>query len=157
MHKAEMFRKYCEEYKTKIENELNGVIDRIVVEEPLYGSNNANTVSLLYGFNGICRYILFRTFNIYPAKISVYLGRKLFCKEYVKQKRIKGEMVDVLSFPTGWKSNEKKKYIWEKVKKLEPQIEWFYKKDGTPQDMNYDMSDSFCTGYAALIQLGILK
>ena len=156
MHKAEIFRKYVEDYKERIKNELNGEIANIVVEEPLGGSNNANTVSLLYGFNGICRYLLFRAFNVYPKKISVYDSRKLFLINLVHLEKKKGEMVEVLSFPPEY-IKEKKLYIWEKVCKLEPQIEWFYKKDGSPKDMNYDMSDSFVVGIAGLITLGILS
>jgi len=157
MHKAEIFRKYVSEYKERILNELNGEIIHIVVEEPLGGSNNANTVSLLYGFNGICRYILFRLFEIYPKKISVYDSRKLFCPELVHTEKRKGEIVEVLSFPPEY-IKEKKLYIWKKVCTLEPQIEWFYKKDSNePKDMCFDMSDSYAVGIAGLKQFGILK
>jgi hypothetical protein len=157
MHKAEIFRKYVSEYKDRIRRELNGEIVNIIVEEPLGGSNNANTVSLLYGFNGICRYILFMVFMIYPSKISVHESRKLFCPELVFTSMRKGERVETLSFPDAYKK-EKKLYIWEKVCKLEPQIEWFYKKDTTePKDMCFDMSDSYAVGVAGLKKLGILK
>lgn len=157
MHKAEIFRKYVTEYKERILNELNGEIVHIVVEEPLGGSNNANTVSLLYGFNGICRYILFKIFDVYPKKISVYDSRKIFCDELVKISYKKGEKIETLSFPAEYR-NEKKLYIWKKVCKLEPQIEWFYKK-GTnePKDMCFDMSDSYAVGFAGLKILGIIK
>ena len=157
MHKAEIFRRYIEDYKERIRYELNGEITNIVVEEPLGGSNNSNTVSLLYGFNGICRYLLFRIFNVYPKKISVYDSRKLFCSELVHTEKRKGELVEVLSFPPEY-IKEKKLYIWKKVCKLEPQIEWFYKKDTKePKDMCFDMSDSYAVGIAGLKQLGILK
>lgn len=157
IHKAEIFRKYAIEYKERILNELNGEIIHIIVEEPLGGSNNANTVSLLYGFNGICRYILFTIFGIFPIKISVYDSRKAFCSELVKVTYKKGEKKETLSFPPEYR-DEKKLYIWKKVSKLEPQIEWFYKKDSTePKDMCFDMSDSYAVGYAGLKQLGIIK
>ena|ERR1035437_462811 len=157
MHKAEIFRRYIEDYKERIRYELNGEITNIVVEEPLGGSNNSNTVSLLYGFNGICRYLLFRIFNVYPKKISVYDSRKLFCSELVHTEKRKGELVEVLSFPPEY-IKEKKLYIWKKVCKLEPQIEWFYKKDTKePKDMCFDMADSYCVGHAGLKRLGILK
>ena len=163
IHKAEIFRKYTTDYKERIRHELNGEIVHIVVEEPLGGSNNANTVSLLYGFNGICRYILFIVFNIYPKKISVYDSRKLFCNELVhttnKKNRKTGEIeiIQTLSFPPEY-IKEKKLYIWKKVCKLEPQIEWFYKKDSNePKDMCFDMSDSYAVGIAGLKQLGIIK
>jgi hypothetical protein len=163
MHKAEIFRKYTTDYKERIKHELNGEIVHIVVEEPLGGSNNANTVSLLYGFNGICRYILFTIFNIYPKKISVYESRKLFCTELVHTSNVKSrktgeiEIIQTLSFPPEY-IKEKKLYIWKKVCKLEPQIEWFYKKDSdVPKDMCFDLSDSYAVGIAGLKQLGILK
>jgi len=156
--KAELFRNYVTDYKLHILNELNGQITTIIVEEPLGGSNNAFTVSLLFGFNAICRYILFKEFNVHPLKISVYDSRKNFLREFVHIKKVKGEITEVLSFPKGWKSAEKKKCVWEKVVKLEPQIEWFYKKDtNEPKDICYDMSDSYCCGYAYFRQTGILK
>lgn len=157
IYKAEIFKKYVLEYKERILHELNGIITHIIVEEPLGGSNNANTVSLLYGFNGICRYILFTIFEIYPIKISVYESRKLFCDELVKVSYVKGERKETLSFPPEYR-NEKKLYIWKKVCNLEPQIEWFYKKDSNvPKDMCFDMSDSYAVGFAGLKQLGIIK
>lgn len=156
IHKAEIFKKYVLEYEERTLNELNGEITNIIVEEPLGGSNNANTVSLLFGFNGICRYILYTIFGIYPTKISVYESRKLFCPELVKTSVVKGEKKETLSFPPEYR-NEKKLYIWKKVCKFEPQIEWFYKKDGKPKDMCFDMSDSYAVGYAGLKRLGIIK
>ena len=163
IHKAEIFRKYVNDYKERILNELNGEITHIIVEEPLGGSNNSNTVSLLFGFNGICRYILFIVFGIYPKKISVYNSRKLFCTELVHASNVKNrktgkiEIIETLSFPDEYKK-EKKLYIWKKVCKLEPQIEWFYKKDSKePKDMCYDMSDSYAVGIAGLKTLGIIK
>jgi hypothetical protein len=157
IHKAEMFKAYAIDYKERISKELNGEIIHIIVEEPLGGSNNQNTVSLLFGFNGICRYILFEIFGIYPKKISVYDSRKLFLTELVKTTYKKGEKVETLSFPKEY-LKDKKLYIWEKVCKLEPQIEWFYKKNSTePKEMCFDMSDAYAVGHAGLKLLGILK
>ncbi|MDA3778799.1 MAG: hypothetical protein PF487_00965 [Bacteroidales bacterium] len=163
IYKAEIFKNYVLEFKDRILNQLNGKIVNIIVEEPLGGSNNANTVSLLFGFNGICRYILHTIFNVYPKKISVYNSRKLFCTELVhpsrKRNKKTGLMEDseTLSFPLEYRK-DKKVYIWEKVSKLEPQIEWFYKKDGkTPKGMCFDMSDAYVCGYSGMKQLGILK
>jgi hypothetical protein len=156
IHKSEIFRKYVEDFKKRILNELNGEIVHIIVEAPLGGSNNSNTVSLLYSFNGICIYILYKTFNIYPKKISVYDARKLFLVNLVHLEKKKGLMVEVLSFPPEY-IKIKKLYIWEKVRKLEKEVEWFYKKDGSPKDMNYDMSDSYVVSTAGLITLGIIS
>jgi hypothetical protein len=157
IHKAEIFRNYVLEFKERVLNELNGEVVHVIVEEPLGGSNNSNTVSLLYGFNGICRYILYTVFGIHPMKISVYESRKLFCTELVHVSYVKGERKETLSFPPEYRK-EKKLYIWKKVCNLEPQIEWFYKRDGiNPKDMCYDMSDSYAVGFAGLKKLGIIK
>lgn len=158
IHKAEIFRKYVLEFKDHVFNELNGKIINVVVEEPLGGSNNPTTAALLFGFNGICRYILYQTFGMHPIKISVYQSRKLFCPELVSTSKRKGKIVETLSFPEKYRKN-KKLYIWEKVAKLEPQIEWFYKQGTTddPRDMCFDMSDSYAVGFAGLKKLGIIK
>lgn len=157
LHKAEIFRKYVEDYKERILQELNGEIVHIIIEEPLGGSSNPTTASLLFGFNGVCTYILYRLFNTYPKKISVHDSRKLFCNELVHLEKRKGEMVEVLSFPPEY-IKEKKLYIWKKVCKLEPQIVWFMKKDSNlPKDMCFDLSDSYAVGYAGLKLLGIIK
>ena len=156
IYKAEIFKKYVLEYKERVLHELNGEIVDVIVEEPLGGSNNANTVSLLFGFNGICRYLLYTVFGMYPMKISVYDSRKLFCDELVKVSYVKGERKETLSFPPEYRK-EKKLYIWKKVCNLEPQIEWFYKKNGNePKPMCFDMSDSYAVGFAGLKRLGIL-
>lgn len=157
IYKAEIFKKYVLDYREHVLDELNGEIIHVIVEEPLGGSNNANTVSLLYGFNGICRYILYMVFGQYPMKISVYESRKLFCPELVKVTYPKGEKKETLSFPPEYRK-EKKLYIWKKVSKLEPQIPWFYKRGTTdvPKDMCFDMSDSYAVGFAGLKKLGLI-
>lgn len=153
--KADMFKEYITNYKNHVENDLNGEIKFIMVEEPLGGSNNANTVSLLFGFNGIVRYILKDVFNIYPRKISVHDERVIFMPEYVRKDKKGGEIVEILSFPKGWDNMKKKHAIWEKVSKMEPNIDWFYKKDGNLKDSSFDMSDSFCCLFAGLIKFKI--
>ena len=158
LYKAEMFKEYVLNYKERVAKELNGRIKHIFVEEPLGGSSNPTTASLLFGFNGICRYILHEIFDTYPKKISVYEGRKAFCPELVHTEKRKGKFIEVLSFPKEYRS-KKKLYIWEKVKNLEPDINWFYKR-GTvdkPRDICFDMSDSYVVGYAGLKKLGIIK
>ena len=157
IHKAEIFRKYVLEFQARILEELNGEIVHIIVEEPLGGSVNPSTAALLFGFNGVCRYILYTIFGIHPKKISVYESRKIFCHELVKTTYRKGERVETLSFPEKYRK-DKKLYIWEKVCKLEPQIKWFYKKNSEePKDTCFDMSDSYAVGFAGLKQLGIIR
>lgn len=154
--KANTFREYVIAFKNRIQEEFNGEISHVIIEEPLGGSNNSKTVATLYEFNGICRYIIYTIFGVYPIKISVHESRRLFFPEYVHQVKRKGEIVDVLSFPDEWKDN-KKHCIWLKVCTLYPSIEWVYKKDGvTPKDMCYDMSDSIVVGIGGLKKLNIL-
>jgi hypothetical protein len=157
IHKAEVFKEYCIAYKERIENDLNGEMLHIFVEAPLQNTpKNINTTALLLGFNGMARYVLYEVFGLMPIKISVYESRKLFCPELVKVSFKKGERVETMSFPEKY-LKEKKLYIWEKVAKLEPQIEWFYTKNNTLKDMCFDMSDSYCVGFAGLKTLGIVK
>jgi len=155
IYKAEIFKQYVIDYKEYILNELNGEIIHIIIEEPLGGSNNSNTVSMLFGFNGICTYILYQIFNLYPKKISVYDCRKLFLIDLIHTKKIRDEICEVLSFPPEYK-DRKKQYIWEKVAKLENSVNWFYKKNGKLSDINYDMSDSYVVSISGLITLGII-
>ena len=66
------------------------------------------------------------------------------------------ERVETLTFPKEF-IKDKKLYIWNKVSKLEPQINWFYKTNGNLKDTNFDMSDSYAVGYAGLKLFGIIK
>ena len=84
-------------------------------------------------------------------------SRKVFLPEFVKLVKKKGVMEEVLSFPKGWKSDEKKHYIWEKVCKLEEHIRWDMKNTGMPKDYCYDISDAYCVGYSQLKLDGIIK
>lgn len=157
IYKADIFEAYILDLKDRVFNELNGNIVQTIVEEPLGGSNNPSTASLLFGFNGICRYILYKIFDHKPLKVSVYESRKIFCDELVTTKIVKGEKKETLSFPLEYRKR-KKFYIWEKVCKLEPQIKWFYKKNSNePRDICFDMSDSFCVGFSGMKILGIIK
>ena len=157
IRKADVFKEYCIAYKDRIENELNGEIIHVFVEAPLSNTpKNINTTALLLGFNGMARYVLYEVFGLMPTKISVYESRKSFCPELVKTTIRKGEKIETMSFPEKY-IKEKKLYIWEKVAKLEPQIEWFYTRNNTLKDMCFDMSDSYCVGFAGLKSLGVLK
>ena len=157
LHKAKLFRDYIKSYKERIEKDLNGTIKHAFIEAPLQNTpKNINTTALLLGFNGMARYILMEVLEIMPIKISVYESRKLFCHELVKVSYRKGERIETLSFPEKYRK-DKKKYIWEKVAKLEPQIKWFYTRNNTLKDFCYDLSDSYAVGIAGLKQLKIIK
>lgn len=156
--KSDLFEEYFENYKEYINEELNGYIDKVIIEAPLPNTKvNINTTALLLGFNGMARRILYRIFETMPIKITVHDSRKIFLPEFVKNKKEKGVNRKVLSFPKGWKADEKKRYIWEKVSKLEPNIKWFYKKSGEPKDICFDMSDAYACGYSQLKLEGIIE
>ena len=159
VYKADIFNHYAIEFKERVEKEYNGYIKNVFIEEPLSSTPvNINTTSLLLSFNGMCRYLLYKIFDNPPIKISVHDSRKLFLPEFIKRVKEKGVIKEVLSFPKGWKSPEKKAYIQKRVAELEPQIEWFYKKDNiTLKDINYDLSDSYCVGHSSLMLLEIIK
>lgn len=154
LHKADMFRDYATEYKKKIETKYHCVIENVFIEEPLPNTKiNVNTTNMLLRFNGIACYILRQVFGFPPTLISVYESRKLFCPELVKKevkKKKKGPPVvkETLSFP---KNIDKKQYIFNKVKKLEPGVEWIYGvRSKEIKQESFDMSDAYCVGHAGL-------
>lgn len=147
LYKAEVFYDYMKNYKEYIFNNYNGVVDRVFIEDPLGGSNNAFTVAKLHSFNGMGRYILYKIFGVIPEKITVHESRKIFCPEFISEKKVKGEIKKVLSFPT---NIDKKEYIFKKVSNLHPEIQWRYDKNNNLSKINYDMSDAYCVGYAGL-------
>jgi len=157
IYKANTFKEYVMMFKQRINNEFDGEIISVVIEEPLGGSNNLKTVATLFEFNGICRYIIYEILGIIPIKISVHESRKAFFPEFVFNKKVKGEITQVLSFPNTveWKET-KKLMIWKKVASIYPNIDWILNDDGTPKDMCFDMSDSIVVGVAGLKLLNIL-
>lgn len=154
--KADIFKRYCMSYIEYIKTELNGKIIKIFVEAPLSNTPvNINTTALLLGFNGMARFVIFEVFGMIPQMISVYDSRKLFLPELVSKSKKAGQIVETLSFPKEY-VKDKKLYIWEKVAKLEPQIEWFYTRNNTLKNMCFDMSDSYAVGIAGLKLMKIL-
>lgn len=159
--KAEIFKKYVKDYKSELETTYgDSIITNIFVEAPIPNTLvNINTTALLLGFNGMCVYNLYDVFEVIPKRITVHEARKMFCKEFVVHKTVKGLPTSTLSFPKGWKSDEKKLYIQKKVKALEPQIKWLYQKKHprTLDDTSYDMSDAYVVGIIGLINCGALQ
>jgi Fe-S cluster biosynthesis and repair protein YggX len=149
LDKAKVFKEYVKKFKEEVEELYDCVIENIFVEAPLMNTPvNIETTAKLLAFNGIVCYILDEVFGRSPFLISVYQSRKLFCSELVKLKNGK----ETLSFP---KDVDKKYYIWEKVSKLEPQVEWMYKKTGEIKETSFDMSDAYAVGFAGLRVLGL--
>lgn len=155
LDKAKLFKEYALKFKKEVEETYNCVIENIFVEKPLQNTPvNIDTTAKLLAFNGIVCYILDEVFDKPPFLIEIYIGRKLFFPEHVNRKMVKGEWKETLSLP---KDIDKKHYIWEKVARLYPQIEWHYKKDGKSiRETSYDISDSIVTGLAGLKAMSII-
>ena len=150
--KADLFKDYVTNFKNRVKKEYDAEIENIFVEAPLPNTKvNIFTTALLLGFNGMARYVLFEVFGIPPLKITIYQSRKLFLPNFVRKDKRKGEIVEVLSFPKGWKSKEKKEYIRQRVGKLEPDVSWNYTRNNTIKETSYDMSDAYCVGISGLI------
>ena len=131
--KAEVFNTKLLEYK-------NLGIVRVIIEEPLLNSNNINTVQILMRFNSfICKEI-YDILGIVPEFISTYNSRKFAFPELV-QPNDKGKFVLFGGLP---KDIDKKMIIWEKIAKLEPQIQWLYTKNNTLKKENFDQTDAYC-------------
>jgi hypothetical protein len=131
--KAEVFNTKLLEYK-------NLGIVRVIIEEPLLNSNNINTVQTLMRFNSfICKEI-YDILGIVPEFISTYNSRKFAFPELVQQND-KGKFVLFGGLP---KDIDKKMIIWEKIAKLEPQIQWLYTKNNTLKKENFDQTDAYC-------------
>jgi len=131
--KAEVFNTKLLEYK-------NLGIVRVIIEEPLLNSNNINTVQVLMRFNSfICKEI-YDILGIVPEFISTYNSRKFAFPELVQQND-KGKFVLFGGLP---KDIDKKMIIWEKIAKLEPQIQWQYTKNNTLKKENFDQTDAYC-------------
>ena len=156
LHKAKLLKEYIITYKSRVKDLYDAEIGNIFVEAPLSNTPvNINTTAKLLAFNGIACYILNEIFDKPPYLITVYQSRKLFCPELIKTtKKKNGQIKETLSFPSGV---DKKEYIWEKVSKLEPQIEWFYTKNGTLKSQSYDMSDAYAVGVAGLKVIGTIE
>jgi hypothetical protein len=127
--KANIFREYLQKYKE------NNIL-KVIIEDPLKGSNNQFTANMLMRFNGMCSYILSQEFNILPEFLTVHEWRSNVCPEFIKTDN-KGKKT--LSFP---KDEDKKIYILQKISTLYPTIVWDKKKNGKHKDGNFDMADA---------------
>jgi RNase H-fold protein (predicted Holliday junction resolvase) len=130
--KADLFYDFVQKYKT-----LN--IKHVVIEEPLLRSNNVNTVGTLLRFNGMVTKICYDVIGVVPEYVSTYEARKNAFPEFM-QPGSTGKPVLFGGLP---KDVDKKKLIWDKVSKREPQINWLLDKKGQLKKENFDMSDSY--------------
>ena len=149
--KTEIFRnEFLKKYK-----EIG--ITKVVIEEPLVRSNNANTVSTLLRFNGMISLAVYEELGVKATYISSYDARKYSFPEfleirkygkngeaYPKKKVVKavkdGNLVLFGGFP--W-DIDKKTLLQGKVSELFPDIEWILDKKGELKKENFDASDAY--------------
>lgn len=145
--KADYFKKALASYE-------NYNILHVYIEEPLKNGPNINTTILLAKFNGIVSQIMYETFNVAPIHITVYDARKIFFPEFIVNKKVKGVMQEVLSFP---KDSDTKKLVFDKVTWLEPHVPVILSKFFNIKVENYDRADSYVVTKAGLFSGGYIK
>lgn len=146
-----------------------GITD-VVIEEPLLGSNNINTVGTLLRFNGMISDSVYRLLGIVPEYISSYDARKYSFPELLAVRIFnkKGERYKTKEFKNAIKNNnvvlfgnykfdigKKDVILWFMSNKY-PEIDWVYNKNGELKKENFDASDAAvcCLGYIRKIEFG---
>ena len=137
-------------------------IDKVVIEEPLFSSNNKNTVAELLRFNGMISDCIYNELGVVPIHISSYEAREysfpelMAIRKYGKDENIykankiisnikKDNYTLFGSYP--W-TIDKKLVLHEKVSQIFPEIQWTYNKKGELKKENFDATDSYvaCLG-----------
>ena len=127
-------------FKSKIIQYKDLGITKVIIEEPLLNSNNIRTVQTLLRFNSFVCKVIYDTLGVVPEFISTYNSRKFAFPDLV-QLNDKGKHVLFGGLP---KDIDKKMLVWERVAKLEPQIQWLYTKNNTLKKENFDQTDAYC-------------
>lgn len=149
-------------------NKYRGVgVNRVIIEEPLLGSNNINTVATLLRFNGMVSRSVYEILGVVPEYISSYDARAYGFPQLMVKRTMKKDGTPKTEKEIS-KSNpvlfggmdfdiDKKMVIWELVSELEPQIEWFYNKKMVLEKENFDMADSYVCARAFMRKIGNWK
>jgi len=140
-------------------------IEKVIIEEPLLGSNNVYTMATLIRFNGMISRSVYETLNVVPEFISSYDSRKYAFPELMEKRSVnkkgvaysekeieKSKPVLFGAYPF---DIDKKMVIWEKVSELEPQIVWFYDKNHKLKKENFDMTDAYACVRGAMRKQGL--
>lgn len=148
-----------------LEKYSDSEIEKVIIEEPLMRSNNANTVATLAKFNGMISLWCYEILGVVPEFISSYDARKYGFPDLMEVRKVnkKGEPYSekelAKSKPVlfgGYDFDvDKKMVVWEKVNDLEPQIVWFYDKNVKLMKENFDMTDAYCCVMGAMRKQGI--
>lgn len=166
--KKKIFQAEFEKILEMLKQSQLGVIKYVVIEEPLYNSNNTYTCQVLLRFNGIIANYVYETVdNVIPQYISSHNSRQWAFPELVsvRTKDKNGNPIPESkikkSKPTLFgdypKDVDKKLIIWQKVNARYPDIQWVYDKKGELKKVNFDATDSVCVGLAfiAMMKAGV--
>lgn len=138
-----------------------GITD-VVIEEPLLGSNNVNTVATLLRFNGMIAESVYRNLGVVPSFISSYDARMYSFPELVALRKFnkKGEEYSLSHIKKAIKDNhpvlfgaypfdiDKKSVMMNMVNEVYPDIPWVLGKNGELKKENYDACDSLICALA---------
>ena len=138
-------------FEEMLNNYKNLGITKVIIEEPLLNSNNIWTVGTLLRYNSMITKSIYDILGVVPNFISTYNSRKYAWPDLI-QKNDKDKYVLFGGLP---KDIDKKMIIWEKVAKLEPQIQWLYTKNNTLKKENFDQTDAYCCVLGYMKQLEV--
>lgn len=141
--------------ETLAKYENTGITD-VIIEEPLIGSNNANTVGTLLKFNGMISQSVYTRLGVIPKFISSYDARKFANPSLMSIRKFdkKGEPYNASKIRSELRKNElvlfgsypydcaKKHIMWNYVSDMFPNVNWVYNDKGELRDENFDASDS---------------
>lgn len=131
-------------------------ITNVVIEEPLIGSNNSETIATLLRYNGMISQTVYSILGIVPDFISSYDARKYACPHLMAIRKFNksGEPYPENKIRKSIKHNDlvlfgqypfdcaKKLILWNYISEKFPYIEWQYDKKGNLKEENFDASDS---------------
>lgn len=131
-------------------------ITTVVIEEPLFASQNQMTVSTLLRFNGMISQSIYDILGVVPQYISSYDARKYGFPELMAVRKYNkaGNEYDTKHIRKALKKNElvlfgeypwdcaKKLILWNKISEMYPEIQWVYNNKGELKNENFDASDS---------------
>ena len=150
-YKIEEHLKKAEAFEEKLKEVKDLGIVEVIIEEPLLTSNNLYTVGTLLRYNAMIVKTVYDVLGIIPKFVSTYNARKYAFPELVRENG-KGKKVLFGKYPKGC---DKKKIIWEEVRKLEPNIVWAYTRNQTLKKESFDMTDAYACVLGHMKQEGI--
>ena len=154
--KNNIFEEKLNQYVALIKMTYNNQITRVILEEPLFSSNNALTCGVLLKFNGIISGTVYKTVGVIAEYISSYDARMyafpILCAVNAFNK--KGEKRTLKELQKALKDGNlplfgnfafgisKKDVIFDLIIERYPNINVLLDKKGEIRKINYDASDS---------------